>query len=301
MVSGTGAHVRLGVAPEGVIDAMDGSTPVPVPQSLVPHHSLVDRTAPFMVVEVNLLTHPAFSDLSPIDITVYLALKSFTAMDKSTVWPSLGTIARRAHCSESSAKRSLRTLRDAGLIRVTHTTTESGDPGSNVYELFPPSQRIDAGSQGPGGGFTQNPGVGSQGPQGWVQADPLTNTSMNKNQRELERPPEEKVTVTASGAGFGAIWAVYPRKTAQEFALAEWRKLGGTEALAGMIVADIKRRLAAKEWTDVKFVPSLGNYLAGKRWLDEPIPEAAPEKPDLTPAQLAQMDPAQLSRYFGAY
>jgi hypothetical protein len=57
------------------------------------------------------------------------------ANDSGKCWPSLATIAKDAGVCLSSVKVALRKLRASGLVTWTHTTTEAGDAGCNIYHI----------------------------------------------------------------------------------------------------------------------------------------------------------------------
>lgn len=66
----------------------------------------------------------------------YLARRGY----KGAAYPSLRRIARDRHISESTVIRSLRRLRNLGLITWQNRRTEAGDFTSNLYSLYPPDQ-----------------------------------------------------------------------------------------------------------------------------------------------------------------
>lgn len=66
----------------------------------------------------------------------YLARRGY----KGAAYPSLRRIARDRNTSESTAIRSLRRLRNLGLITWQNRRTEEGDYTSNLYTLYPPDK-----------------------------------------------------------------------------------------------------------------------------------------------------------------
>lgn len=76
------------------------------------------------------------SDLSAYALLTYIAL-SGRANANSECWPSLKTIAKEARCSESTARRSIKELRDLGIVTVARRTRRSdGGQTSNIYRVL---------------------------------------------------------------------------------------------------------------------------------------------------------------------
>jgi hypothetical protein len=68
---------------------------------------------------------------------------------------------------------------------------------------------------------------------------------------------------------FDRVYAAYPNKDRKQKAHSEWLELQPSDALAGKILADIKRRIAAG-WVRLerRFVPQLGTFLHDRMWED---------------------------------
>lgn len=93
-------------------------------------------------------------------------------------WPSMGRLARDTWLDRSAIKRSVRRLREAGLIDVSSRSDDAGDAATNLYRVrievgahdtHPGAQEphVEAdsahpGAQGSHGGGPRNPGVGAQ-------------------------------------------------------------------------------------------------------------------------------------------
>lgn len=72
---------------------------------------------------------------SPTDIAVYTVLCMYADNDTTESNPKVKTIAKKARCSESSAHRALRNLRDAGYIEIRPRFRGDGGRTSSQYVL----------------------------------------------------------------------------------------------------------------------------------------------------------------------
>ena len=81
---------------------------------------------------------------------------------------------------------------------------------------------------------------------------------------------------------FENVWALYPKKEAKGFARIAWLKLSRSGQLPPLteLHAAIRRFASSESWQreQGRFVPQLGNWLRGQRWLDP-----------LSPAEVAEM------------
>jgi DNA-binding MarR family transcriptional regulator len=94
----------------------------------------------FAIVSTQILSD---SDLTRLDTSIFIALKSHARPGKPLVWPSRTRLARLAHCSLSAVSRSLKRLVLAGWIAITRTGR------ANRVTVFDTPQghiRCDAGS-----------------------------------------------------------------------------------------------------------------------------------------------------------
>lgn len=72
------------------------------------------------------------------DIAVYTALCFYANNDTKELNPKIKTVAEKARCSESTVKRALRNLEDAGYIEVKKRYNSYGHRASNQYRLIDP-------------------------------------------------------------------------------------------------------------------------------------------------------------------
>ena len=76
---------------------------------------------------------------------------------------------------------------------------------------------------------------------------------------------------------FEKAWALYPKKEAMGLARAAWINLRRNRLLPPLdeILASIRRFMSTESWqrNQGQFIPQMGNFLRGQRWLDPLPPE----------------------------
>ncbi|MGG1595945.1 helix-turn-helix domain-containing protein [Terribacillus saccharophilus] len=72
----------------------------------------------------------------PVDIAVYAVLCMYADNNTKMLHPKVLTIANKARCSESVARRSLVTLKEAGYIDIVPRFGKDGKQTSNQYVLL---------------------------------------------------------------------------------------------------------------------------------------------------------------------
>lgn len=72
------------------------------------------------------------------DIAVYTVLCYYADNTTKELNPKIKTIAEKARCSESTVKRALKNLEEAGYIEITHRYNSFGHRASNQYRLLDP-------------------------------------------------------------------------------------------------------------------------------------------------------------------
>ncbi len=77
------------------------------------------------------------SELPHRAVTVYIYLHD-RANKKGECWPAIPTIATELKLSQSTIRRALHDLRDAGLITTVQRYRENGGKSSLCYKLKPP-------------------------------------------------------------------------------------------------------------------------------------------------------------------
>lgn len=213
--------------------------------------------------------------------TMYAILCDYAA-DKDHCWPSQTTLAKRLSCSISSVKNYL-----AELVREKLIFIRREQYRSSVYYLLRPEAHSEKQETNP---------VHQQSESGCDEATSGSLTTLNK-QRKEENPPLSphapgetapvpvRRTCKAPAAGgvspslpdFENIWAMYPKKEAKGFARMAWLKLSRSGLLPSLpeLQAAIRRFAASEGWQreQGRFVPQMGNWLRGQRWLD-PLPLA---------------------------
>lgn len=123
-------------------------------------------------------------------LKVYLALAKHADADRAC-FPGLARIAEMTGLTKRTARRAIKALVDAKLIKRTKRVTRCGDSDTNLYQLLPVKDR--------GGGVTPDPTWGHVGPQGGVTLDRGVGSRLtpkqdplNKNQRKREPPKAPK-------------------------------------------------------------------------------------------------------------
>jgi hypothetical protein len=139
--------------------------------------------------------------------------------------------------------------KEADRIRMqAKREAEKGSENSNVADSREPSQGV-AGSR--------EESKVSQG---------VADVAYTDTDKDLKR----KKTCSAdaeSGARFSEFWDAYPKSAGRKAAVKAWARLR-LDRLADVILADVKRRLAAGEWRDERYIPHASTYLNGERWND---------------------------------
>ena len=210
---------------------------------------------------------------------IMYALLCNYASEKDHCWPSQATLAARLSCSVSSVKNYLAELVKAKLIEIRREQYRS-----SVYYMLNPGEL-----RGQETKITdQQPEIACPEPKSGY----LNNLSKQSKEENPPLPPTEpeapKVSpvsrppaaggVSVFAHDFESAWELYPKKDAQGFARMAWLKLqrGGQLPPLNDILTAIRRFAASESWQreQGRFVPQMGNWLRGQRWLD-PLSSAA--------------------------
>lgn len=213
--------------------------------------------------------------------TMYAILCDYAA-DKDHCWPSQTTLANRLSCSISSVKNYL-----AELVREKLISIRREQYRSSVYYLLRP-EGLDERQE------TKRACKQSESGCDGVTSGSLTNLSKQRKERVSPLSPHAagettpvpvRCTSRAPAAGgvspslpdFESVWTLYPKKEAKGFARMAWLKLSRSGQLPPLpeLHAAIRRFAASEGWQreQGRFVPQMGNWLRGQRWLD-PLPLA---------------------------
>ncbi len=109
----------------------------------------------------------------------------------------------------------------------------------------------------------------------------VTSQSNGREREEIEKsnkdpplPPKGgKVRVVSEG--FDEFWRVYPRKQSKQAALKAWNRLNPSPELRQTILAAVAAQKTWRPWLE-GIVPHGATWLNGRKWEDEPPPEAKP-------------------------
>ena len=217
--------------------------------------------------------------------TMYAILCDYAA-DKDHCWPSQTTLAKRLSCSISSVKNYL-----AELVREKLISIRREQYRSSVYYLLLPEELNE--KQETKHAHTQSENDCHEPKSGYL-------TTLNKQRKEKNSPLSPHATaetasapvqrtcgapaaggVSSSLPDFENVWALYPKKEGKGFARIAWLKLSRSGQLPSLaeLHAAIRRFASSESWQreQGRFVPQMGNWLRGQRWLDP-----------LSPAEVAE-------------
>lgn len=217
--------------------------------------------------------------------TMYAILCDYAA-DKDHCWPSQTTLAKRLSCSISSVKNYL-----AELVREKLISIRREQYRSSVYYLLLPVELNE--KQETKAAHTQSENDCHKPKSGYL-------TNLNKQRKEKNCPLSPHATAETASApvqrtcgapaaggvssflpDFENVWALYPKKEAKGFARIAWLKLSRSGQLPPLaeLHAAIRRFASSESWQreQGRFVPQMGNWLRGQRWLDP-----------LSPAEVAE-------------
>lgn len=198
------------------------------------------------------------------------------AADKDHCWPSQATLAKRLSCSISSVKNYIAELVRAKLISIKREQYRS-----SVYYLLRPDElpqkqetnfaekQSEAGCHETNSGYLNN--LNKQRKEKYSPLSPHAPGETVNPVRRMVRTPAAG-GVSSSLPDFESIWAMYPKKEAKGFARMAWLKLVRSGQLPSLpeLHAAIQRFASSENWQreQGRFVPQMGNWLRGQRWLD---------------------------------
>lgn len=198
------------------------------------------------------------------------------AADKDHCWPSQATLAKRLSCSISSVKNYL-----AELVREKLISIKREQYRSSVYYLLRPEELPKkqetnfADKQSESGGHEAKSGyLNNLSKQRKEKYSPLSPHAPGKTVNPVRRMVRTPAAggVSSSLPDFESTWAMYPKKEAKGFARLAWLQLLRSEELPPLteLHAAIRRFASSESWQreQGRFVPQMGNWLRGQRWLD---------------------------------
>ena len=218
---------------------------------------------------------------------IMYALLCNYASEKDHCWPSHTTLAARLSCSVSSVKKYLTELVGENLVSI-----QRGRYRSCLYYLLRPEELK---SEQARVAHSQSHIACHEVKSGYIH-------NLKKQNKEKDSPlppvaseqPQSFPSVPAPAAGgvsssvpdFESLWNLYPKKEAKGFARSAWFQLLRSGQLPPVheIRAALQRFAASESWQreQGRFIPQMGNWLRGQRWLD-PLPpaEQAEQRHDL--------------------
>lgn len=213
--------------------------------------------------------------------TMYALLCDYAA-DKDHCWPSQATLSKKLSCSISSVKNYL-----GELIREKLISVKREQYRSSVYYILRPEELVEkqktefTNKQSEVDCYEAKSGyLTNLSKQSKEKDSPLSphgpgETTVNPVRRAFRAPAAGGVSSTLQD--FESTWALYPKKDAKGFARMAWFKLlrSGQLPPPPELHAAIRRFASSEGWQreQGRFVPQMGNWLRGQRWLD-PLPTA---------------------------
>jgi len=190
-------------------------------------------------------------------------------------WPSLKTIGEDLHIDSRTCVRVLTRLRDSGCIEK---EPGGGRGRSNRYRVL--SRETGAG----------HPCLITEKQGDFVRAN--RGIFDDKQGRTTPRIKENTNGTPSSSADegdeelFGLVWAAYPKREFRAEAMAAWRQLNPSPELAERILVSVQEHTESVRWSRSlaedggRFVPTLGTFLAKRRWEDSPPAKPEPKRGD---------------------
>lgn len=205
----------------------------------------------------------------------YLYLCRRADNDVRQSYPSLQRIADDLGVSVDTVRRSVQELRAAGAIRVKTGGGRGRSTRYQVQEIEPVGCLETVAGSDPLAG----PSAERVADSGKTVAHGDGKGSRGSTEgRPIEETPTKEDPQYLWASSFDRFWAVYPRKADKAKAQAKWKKIVDDETLAGVIIADVGRRLKRGPWLEAlaraepHFIPLPSTYLHGRRWEDEEGP-----------------------------
>lgn len=205
---------------------------------------------------------------------VMYALLCNYASEKDHCWPSHATLASRLSCSISSVKNYL-----AELVRENLIAIRKEHYRSSVYYLICPEHNNNADESN--SKRSERIFACNKSSSGYIN-----NFNKQKQEKNTPLPPKstertpQHTALSAPSAGCGIsseqdfenVWNLYPRKEAKGFARLAWFRLARCGQLPPVseLHAALQHCMAQESWhrEQGRFIPQLGNWLRGQRWLD---------------------------------
>lgn len=251
----------------------------------------------FVKVYDNLLDHPAWMDLDPVHVGVWVLALGYCRRNKT-----YGHLSVRAVMRDGATQGNLDDLVTAGrLHRAGHECADCPQPADGQLYVHAYTEH----QNGPEKDAAVSAARAEAGRQGGLAraAKQSAKQSSSKSKQEGGKPKqvlaerereEEKNTpaparAAAAAADFDAFWSTYPRKIGKDAAAkayAKARKTTDAEAITRGLAN------AVQVWkttgTEPQFIPHASTWLNAGRWADEVELPGMPAGPAHKPATLMQ-------------
>lgn len=201
------------------------------------------------------------ADLTPWARLLWLAIHRHGS-DPQNCYPSRKRLARLLGTSESTVKRAIAELADAGLLTVIERRRADGKQTSNGYQLH----------RSRGSRVTRTPG------------SPVTRQERKPEGKKTPPTPSLAEVAGSLPAGsvergsdndpdFGAFWNVYPRKVNKGRARKAWRSALKNCEPGRIIDAAMAFAADPNLPSNPTYIPHASSWLNGERWDDGPLPD----------------------------
>ena len=219
---------------------------------------------------------------------VMYALLCNYASETDHCWPSQATLAAKLSCSVSSVKNYLAELVREKLIEIRHEQyrscvyymlrpgeLDSRKPHKTPIQSIPDCPESEIASPEPKSGYLNN--LSKQ-----EKKNPPLPPVLPETPKPLPAPAPRPVGGGVSLLDFEKAWESYPKKEAKSLARTAWLHLQriGQLPLLDEIQASIRRFAGTESWQreQGRFIPQMGNWLRGQRWLDPVSTVVSPER-----------------------
>jgi DNA-binding transcriptional ArsR family regulator len=206
--------------------------------------------------------HWLLAAVPPSAVVVYAQLAAYAWMPDGAR-PAIKRVAHDLKMSESTVKRAIGVLEEAGAVVVEQRTVD-GVQLPNRYHLKTTKIAPDAGggfTSEPTGGFTSDPRVGS----------PVTYEE--EGVREEEERKKNNTVARTTDIEFDLFWQAYPRRSGRVDALKAWRT--AVKASERLEVVEGARRYRDDPNRVDSYTKLPATWLRAGCWTDDPLPPRA--------------------------
>lgn len=219
-----------------------------------------DKTKyPFVMVPNDVIDEDTvFSDAT--EKMIYLVLKRHANLEGEQAYPSMATIAKKALCSESTAKRKVKELIRKGIITKENRYLEMGGKTSNMYTITDFKRWVTVNHAK----VKLNHGDGSERPIPQV-------TVNHKEDTTIKTPFKDNVHSTNVLDSFENVWKHYPLKKKKKTAIEAYKRakkkgVEDTHIINAIEAYKKEMQLPENSWRSLQ---EGGTWFNQERWDDD--------------------------------